>query len=275
MSGKVEARHGHILGLIRQRGYASNDELARQLQVTVQTIRRDVNLLAEEGLVTRHHGGAGLVSSVENIAYAERQVLNLPEKRAIARLAAAEIPNRSSVFLNIGTTTEAVAHALLRHEDLRVITNNLNVASLLARETRFPVIVAGGSVRHHDGGITGPWVSEMIEGFRADYGIIGISGIDEDGTLLDFDEDEVRAARAIMRSAREVFLVTTHAKFGRRPLVRLGHVRELTALFTDRAPPPGITAMLREHGVRLRIAEMGRAEADGEAEESAPDGPPP
>jgi DeoR family transcriptional regulator, glycerol-3-phosphate regulon repressor len=254
MSGnKVEARHQHIVSLIHQRGYASNDDLARQLGVTVQTIRRDVNLLAEEGLVTRHHGGAGLVSTVENIAYAERQVLNLPEKEAIARMVAAEIPSRSSLFINIGTTTEAVARALARHEELRVITNNLNVAALLGREARFQVVVTGGTVRSHDGGITGQPVCDMLGEFRADYGIIGISGIDEDGSLLDFDHDEVRAARIIMRNSRQVFLVATHAKFGRRPLVRLGHLSEVTALFTDRAPPAGIGRLLAEHGVQLRI----------------------
>jgi DeoR family glycerol-3-phosphate regulon repressor len=256
MSGsKVETRHQHILSLIHQRGYASNDDLARQLGVTVQTIRRDVNLLAEEGLVTRHHGGAGLVSNVENIAYTERQVLNLPEKEAIAGIVAAEIPSRSSLFINIGTTTEAVARALVRHEDLRVITNNLNVATLLARETRFQVVVTGGTVRSHDGGITGQSACDMLGEFRADYGIIGISGIDEDGSMLDFDYDEVRAARAIMRNSRQVYLVATHAKFGRRPLVRLGHLSEITALFTDREPPPGIRRVLVEHGVRLHIAE--------------------
>ena len=266
MSGsKVEARHQHILSLIHQRGYASNDELARQLGVTVQTIRRDVNFLAEEGLVTRHHGGAGLVSSVENIAYTERQVLNLPEKTAIAAIVAAEIPNRSSLFINIGTTTEAVARALTGHEDLRVITNNLNVAALLARETRFQVIITGGTVRSHDGGITGQSVCDMLGEFRADYGIIGISGIDEDGSLLDFDYDEVRAARAIMRNSRQVYLVVTHAKFGRRPLVRLGHLSEISAMFTDRPPPPAIRQLLSEHGIRLHIAE---APATAEHEET-------
>jgi DeoR family glycerol-3-phosphate regulon repressor len=263
MSGsKVETRHQHILSLIHQRGYASNDDLARQLGVTVQTIRRDVNLLAEEGLVTRHHGGAGLVSNVENIAYTERQVLNLPEKEAIAGIVAAEIPSRSSLFINIGTTTEAVARALVRHEDLRVITNNLNVAALLARETHFQVVVTGGTVRSHDGGITGQSVCDMLGEFRADYGIIGISGIDEDGSMLDFDYDEVRAARAIMRNSRQVYLVATHTKFGRRPLVRLGHLSEISALFTDREPPPGIRRVLVEHGVRLHIAEPGMQASD-------------
>lgn len=256
MSGsKAEARHERILSVIRQRGYASNDELARQLGVTVQTIRRDVNLLAEEGAVTRHHGGAGLVSNIENIAYAERQVLNQPEKEAIARIAAAEVPSHSSLFINIGTTTEAVARALVQHQDLRVITNNLNVAALLARETAFEVIVTGGSVRSHDGGITGPSVCDMLGEFRADFGIIGISGIDEDGSLLDFDYDEVRAAQAIMRNSRQVYLVATHTKFGRRPLVRLGHISEVSAFFTDRSPPPAIQAILTAHQVRLCIAE--------------------
>ena len=256
---KAASRHQRILALIGQRGYVSNEELAREFDVTVQTVRRDVNALAEEGRVARHHGGAGLASSTENIAYAERQVLNPQAKEAIARQAAAEIPDRSSLFVNIGTTTEALARALLGHRELRVITNNLNVAALLSSRTDFSVVVTGGTVRNRDGGIVGQTVSDMIAEFRVDFGILGISGIDEDGTLLDFDPDEIRAARAILRHSRQSFLLADHTKFARRPMVRLGSITEVSALFTDQPPPRPIQALLREHGVACHVA--GRAPA--------------
>ncbi|NVN12758.1 DeoR/GlpR family DNA-binding transcription regulator [Nguyenibacter vanlangensis] len=251
----TDERHREILSLVRLRGYVSNEELAQRLQVAVQTIRRDVNHLAGAGLVTRHHGGAGLVSSIENIAYTERQILNRREKEAIGQLAARDIPDNSSLFINIGTTTEAFARALLRHRALRVITNNLHVAAILSPQADFRVVIAGGSVRAHDGGITGPTATAMIDQYRADYGVIGISGIEEDGTLLDFDLDEIDLAQAIMRNARRIFLLADHTKFARRPMGRVGNLSHIHALFTDRAPPPAIRALLDAHQVALHIAE--------------------
>lgn len=250
------ARHQGIVSLVRQRGFMAIEALANHFDVTVQTIRRDLNLLAEEGRVLRYHGGAGLPSSVENIDYTARQVMNPAEKDRIARLVAQEIPAHASLFINIGTTTEAVARALAGHQDLRVITNNLNVASMLTRSTDFKVILTGGTVRNRDGGIVGPASCDMIGQFRVDFGIIGISGIDEDGTLLDFDADEVRAAQAILRNSRQVFLVADHTKFGRRPMVRMGSIAEVSALFTDEPPPPAIAKLLQQHEVALKIAPV-------------------
>ena len=248
------ARHSGIVALVRQRGFMAIEALANHFDVTVQTIRRDLNLLSEEGRVLRYHGGAGLPSSIENIDYTARQVMNPAEKDHIARLVAAEIPAHASLFINIGTTTEAVARALVGHQDLQVITNNLNVASTLARSTGFKIVLTGGTVRNRDGGIVGAASCDMIGQFRVDFGIIGISGIDEDGTLLDFDADEVRAAQAILRNARQVFLVADHTKFTRRPMVRMGSISEVTALFTDEPPPPAIVTLLRQHDVALKIA---------------------
>ncbi|ACI53253.1 transcriptional regulator, DeoR family [Gluconacetobacter diazotrophicus PA1 5] len=251
----TEERHREILSLVRTRGYVSNEDLAQRLRVAVQTIRRDVNHLAGCGLLTRHHGGAGLVSSIENIAYAERQILNRREKEAIGQVAAREIPDNSSLFINIGTTTEAFARALRHHRALRIITNNLHVASTLAPQSDFRVVIAGGTVRSHDGGITGPTATALIDQYRADFGVIGISGIEEDGTLLDFDLDEIDLAQAIMRNARTIFLLADHTKFGRRPMGRVGHLSDVQALFTDRAPPPAVRAILDAHRVALHIAE--------------------
>jgi DeoR family glycerol-3-phosphate regulon repressor len=137
----AEERHRHIVAVVRERGYVTNEELAKTFGVTVQTVRRDVNKLADDGEIRRHHGGAGLASSIQNIDYVERQGLSTPEKEAIAKLTAAHIPNHSSLFINIGTTTEALARALASHQDLRVITNDLNIALTLSRNTSFTVKV--------------------------------------------------------------------------------------------------------------------------------------
>jgi DeoR family glycerol-3-phosphate regulon repressor len=242
-----------MLELVNTFGFMSIEDLARRFALTPQTIRRDINAMADRGLLQRYHGGAGMRSSVENVAYTTRQVLCLQEKKRIALKVAEKIPDQASLFINIGTTTEEVARALLDHHKLRVITNNLNVALTLSDNQSFEIIVAGGQVRSRDRGIIGEATIDFINQFKVDYGIIGISGIDEQGCLLDFDFREVRAARAIMDNSREVFLAADHTKFARNAMVRLGQITEIHALFTDRRPPKALASIMEENGVELHI----------------------
>ena len=252
---KLSLRQQEILGMARQKGYLSTEELARILEVTTQTIRRDINLLCESGVMRRYHGGVGLALSTENVDYLSRQVLNQEAKTRIARMVAEQIPDSASLFINIGTTTEAVAKALVSgHRHLRIITNNLNVAGMLAENDSFEVIVAGGVVRR-DRGVIGESTIDFIRQFKVDFGIMGISGIDSDGTLLDFDYREVRVAQAIIENARHVLLVADHTKFGCNPMVRLGNISEVDALFTDRQPPASIREILDKGGVALHVSD--------------------
>ncbi len=247
-------RRDHILELARRHGFVSIEALAQQLSVTPQTIRRDINELCEDAQLRRYHGGAGLPSSVENLAYSTRQVLCLEEKARIAREVASQIPDQASLFINIGTTTEEVAKALMDHAGLRVITNNLNVAGIMSGNADFEVIVAGGVVRPRDRGIVGEATIDLIHQFKLDFAIIGISVIDGDGTLLDFDYREVRVAKAIIENSRQVFLAADHTKFGRDAMVRLGHMSQIDALFTDRPPPRAMAEMLTSAGTRVHVA---------------------
>ena len=155
---------------------------------------------------------------------------------------AAHIPDHASLFINIGTTTEEIAKQLLHHVGLRVITNNLNVAAILSGKGDFQVTVAGGVVRARDRGIVGEATIDLIRQFRVDFGVIGISGIDLDGTLLDFDYQEVRVAQAIIDNSRQVFLAADHSKFGRNAMVRLGGLEDVDALFTDCPAATGAAA---------------------------------
>jgi DeoR family glycerol-3-phosphate regulon repressor len=248
-------RHSQVQKIVQSKGFVTIEQLAREFNVTPQTIRRDINTMHKAGLIQRFHGGAGMASSTENVAYNERKILCLEEKRRIAQMVAAQIPDHASLFINIGTTTEAIAQALVHHKRLRVITNNLNVATILSTNLNFEVIVAGGLVRHRDGGLIGEATIDFIQQFRVDYGIIGISGIDLDGTLLDFDYREVRAARAIIDNSRKVFLATDHTKFGRNAMVRLGNIAEIDTLFTDQNPPSALVEVLTEAEVNLFVAD--------------------
>ena len=118
------------------------------------------------------------------------------------------IPDNASLFINIGTTTEAVSKALLDHTGLMVITNNINVANRMRVYPAIEVVIAGGVVRGSDGGIVGEAAVDFIQQFKVDYAVIGASAIDHDGALLDFDFREVKVAQAIIANARHVILVS-------------------------------------------------------------------
>lgn len=247
-------RQLEVLQLVRREGYASIENLAEHFQVTPQTIRRDINDLCEQGLLNRYHGGAGLPpSSVENIAYPARQVLNHDAKQRIGRLTARYIPDHASLFINIGTTTEEVAKALIDHQGLRVITNNLHVATILCSNPSIEVIIAGGLVRNRDRGVIGEATIDFISQFKVDFGVIGISGIENDGSLLDFDYREVRVSEAIIKHSRKVLLVADHSKFNRNALVRLGDLSQIHALFTDQPVPSDLQPILTSLDTEVHI----------------------
>ncbi|PJG83691.1 DeoR/GlpR family transcriptional regulator [Caviibacterium pharyngocola] len=249
---KQSIRHKKIIELVKQRGYLSTDDLVNLLGVSPQTIRRDLNELAENNLISRHHGGAASPSTSENSDYIERKQFFSLEKRLIAQAVAKTIPNGSSLFIDIGTTPEAVASALLEHQNLRIVTNNLNAAYILMQNKTFDITLAGGSLRQ-DGGIIGEATVAFIGQFRLDYGILGISSIDTDGSLLDYDYHEVQVKRAIIESSRNTILVTDHSKFSRRAMVRLGSLTEVEYLFTDSAPPPAITELMQGSNLKIQI----------------------
>jgi DeoR family glycerol-3-phosphate regulon repressor len=245
-----------VLEAVREHGTMSVEALAERFGVTLQTVRRDLKLLSDAGLLARFHGGVRRPgSTIENIAYRQRQGLNEAAKRRIARRVARAVPDGSSLILNIGTTTEAVARELLQHRGLRVITNNLNVAAILTDNPACEVIVAGGMVRARDRGIVGEATVDFIRQFRVDIGLIGISGIEADGTLRDFDYREVKVAQAIVEHSRRVWLAADHSKFNRPAMVELGRLDQVDTLYTDQPPPPPFAALLAEAGVTVVVSD--------------------
>ena len=249
-------RQINLLDTVRARGSVTVEQLADMLGVTLQTVRRDVQRLADDGLLARFHGGVRVPSSTtENLGHRLRESLNADGKARIARAVAAQVPNDCSLILNIGTTTEAIAKALLRHTGLRVITNNLHVANILADNPDCEVIVAGGAVRARDRAIVGEATMDFIRQFKVDIALIGCSGIEADGTVRDFDLREVKVAQTIVAQAREVWLAADASKFNRPAMVQLAELAQIDRLFTDAAPPAPFPALLERAQVRLEIAD--------------------
>ncbi|MCX5466459.1 DeoR/GlpR family DNA-binding transcription regulator [Acinetobacter nematophilus] len=246
-------RQQQILELVKQRGYISIEEIAQIFSVTPQTVRRDINQLADAKLLRRYHGGAAIDSSVTNTEYSTRMSHNAEAKQRIAAAVAKAVPDHASLFINIGTTTEAIAVALLQHCGLKIITNNLNVAKILSVKEDFEVLIASGKVRP-DGGVIGQATSEFFKQFKVDYAVIGISGIDAEGTLLDFDFQEVSVSQEIIAGARQIFLAADDSKFGRHAMMRMGHLREIDCLFTNQQPDELYLQQIHAAEVNLIVA---------------------
>ena len=233
----VNKRHDEILRRVRETGSIAVESLAGSFGVTTQTIRQDLRRLDTQGFLRRTHGGARKIDTVTTRDYAARRQQHSAEKQAIGRATAALIPENCSVMLNIGTTTEQVAQALCDHHGLLVITNNINIITQLSGTTDKQLVLAGGRVRQSDGAVVGEDAVEFISRYKVDYAVIGCSSLDADGTILDFDAQEVSVARAMFRNARRTILVTDQSKFSIDAPVRITDVSDIDFVVTD-APPP-------------------------------------
>ncbi len=244
------------MNFIRQHGSVQVDQLADHLKVTPQTIRRDLNQLYDLELLQRVHGGAVIDDKIENLGYGARKLLMTEQKTDIARCAAALIPDHSSLFINLGTTTERVSEFLLDRTGMLVITNNINVASTLWPAQRLEVMIAGGTIRHSDGGIVGSSTEEFIDGFKVDYAVVGCSAIDANGEFYDYDAREVRVTQAIIRRAHAVILVVDSMKFERRAPIRIGDLSQVDIVVSDAGISAEAVALCQASDVRLEIASQ-------------------
>jgi DeoR family glycerol-3-phosphate regulon repressor len=248
-------RHPEILEIARREGKVTVENLAERFGVTLQTIRRDLTDLSEAGQLERVHGGAVLPSGTSNIGYEERRVLNAEGKAAIARACAARVPQGIALFLNIGTSTEAVARELLHHRNLMVVTNNMNVANILVSNRDCEIIVTGGQLRRADGGLVGNLAAETIRNFKFDLAIIGCSALDRDGDMLDYDIQEISVSQAILRQSRKSFLVADHSKFTRSAPAKIASLAEVDSFFTDRPLPDDLAELCRGWGTEVALTE--------------------
>lgn len=254
-------RQSLILEMVRDTGFASIEHLATHFDVTQQTVRRIVNQLCDQGLLRRIHGGVSLPVQHQNLAYGSRQGLNPDAKRRIAQAVSRFIPDGVSLMIGLGTTPEYVAQALSHRQDMRVITNNLNVAAAFARNPNVEITMIGGTLRAFDRDIIGETAERFFSGFKADIGIFGVAGIDEDGTLLDFHSGEVQARQAILANCRTPLLVADASKFGRNATVRGGHLNDCHHFFTDKPPPIGFGLAAGRYAGLIHVESDDRVDA--------------
>jgi DeoR family glycerol-3-phosphate regulon repressor len=244
-----------LLEEVRARGAVSVERLALRLNVTMQTVRRDVQRLADAGLLLRFHGGVSLPRTTPAVgAWKERQALRADAKARIARSVVAAIPEGSTLMLGNGTTVEAIARELLRKPGLRIITHNLHAAQVLSEHPDCKLHIAGGLLRTRDCALEGDGTVAFLQQFKVDITIQSTMGIDVDGTLRDSDLRELPVAQTMMAQARECWLATDVSKFNHAALAEAGRLKNIKRVFTEALPPAPFPLLLQEAGVALTIA---------------------
>ncbi len=248
-------REREILDAIRLAGGGCRVQfLAERLNVTKETIRRNIKSLAAGGHVRKVHGGVHL-SDVQNEQSFQRRMEENPDaKRVIAAKVADMVQDGDSVFLDIGSTTAYIAMALRNHKNLFVVTNSLSVAHTLATRNNNRIFLAGGELRAHDGGAFGVEAANFVRRFNVQYAIFSVAGINGDSGFMLFDVEEAEFSREVVARAQTCIIAADSDKFNRRAPVILEDPSSFDLLVTDRQPDEAICQMLKSNNVDLVIA---------------------
>ena len=249
-------RHGEILRLLNEEGTITIASLAERLGVSLETVRRDVKPLADEGAIVKMHGAVGLASMAGEAPFERRMRENAEAKRLITRMVAATIRDGESIMLDTGTTTSFLARELLGHRRLTVVTNSSDIARTLATVNGNKVYMAGGELRSDSGAAFGVTAIDFVSRFSVSHAVISIGAVDAVAGLADYNLEEAEFARMVLSRGQRSLVVTDHTKFGRQGLVRVCGFDGFSELATDRPPPRDIAAALSQAGARLSIAAV-------------------
>lgn len=232
---RLSPRQQHILDQLIQHDPLEVEQLAADLDVTPQTIRRDLAILCDRGLARRRYGGITRPAGGYNLALHQRESLAFAAKRDMAAKAIEDIPDGASLSLGIGTSVIAVAEALFARQRLRVITNNLQAAQTLIRHPSIEIYLAEGRLRDRDLDVVGSSTVAFFARHRVDVTVLGCGGLDVDG-LLDFNPEEAAVSQALLTHAKHRILVADKSKWGRAAMCRVAPLDAIDTLVTDGLP---------------------------------------
>lgn len=244
-----------VRALFRTGGSCRVSFLAKELGVTLETIRRNVRTLEERGIVRKVHGGVHLLEEILEPTLESRLDKKVDAKEKLAKAVAETISNGDSLFLDIGSTTAYVAQELRDHSDLFVVTNSVFVAHTLASRNNNKVFMAGGELRPHDGGAFGLEAQRLIEQLNVRFAILSVGAVNADQGFMLHDLQEANLAHIAMKKAQVRIVVADSEKLGKRAPVTLEEFNNINLLFTDTQPPQDIQQMLAKNDIDLAIVE--------------------
>ncbi|MFC8591623.1 DeoR/GlpR family DNA-binding transcription regulator [Streptomyces atroolivaceus] len=263
-----------ILEMVRANGAVSLRELARVVQTSEVTVRRDVRALEAEGLLDRRHGGAVLPGGfTRESGFPQKSHLSTAEKTAIADLAAGLVGEGEAIVVGAGTTTQELARRLARVPGLTVVTNSLLVAQALAHANRVEVVMTGGTLRGSNYALVGSGAEQSLQGLRVSRAFLSGSGLTAERGLSTSNMLSASVDRALVQAAAEVVVLADHTKLGSDTMFQTVPTELITRLVTDEPPGHDERAAtelqaLADQGVEITVAGP-------DAESAAGDAPPP
>jgi DeoR family transcriptional regulator, fructose operon transcriptional repressor len=235
---RAEERQHRILSLARSNGGVDVAKLAADLAVAPETVRRDLKLLEQHGLIRRTHGGAYPVETARfETTLAMRTTRRVPEKRRIAAAAVELLADAETVFIDEGFTPQLIAEALPTDRPLTVVTASLPTAALLSASPSFTVLMLGGRVRGRTLATVDHWATRMLSGFVLDLAFVGANGISREHGLTTPDPAVADVKAQVVRVARRLVFAGVHTKFGASSFCRFAEVGDLETIITDTALP--------------------------------------
>jgi DeoR family glycerol-3-phosphate regulon repressor len=252
MQMKPHERQPQIEAIIRREGEVSVEMLATRFDVSSETIRRDLGVLAEDGRIQKVHGGARRPQLLREPGHEERETTAAAAKAAIGRRLANAVSPGETLFIDTGSTTLAAAEALSVVPNLTVITNSCRLAERLARTSRDVIIhLLGGRYGFDNAQTTGVAVIEQVRAFRADRAILTVTALDPQIGAMDASLDEAQIARAMIRNARSVIILADASKFGRQAAHAVCATGEIDLVISDGQLNRAQKDALRDQGVAL------------------------
>jgi DeoR family transcriptional regulator of aga operon/DeoR family fructose operon transcriptional repressor len=250
-------RRNNIVARLKAEKTVKVTDLVKEYDVSIETIRKDLEYLEKQGFLARVYGGATLQGFHDHEEdYARRQISNLECKKAIAQKAASLVPDKCTLFLDIGTTTMEVARALRRKTGLTVITNSLPAAIEISENCKDSrVILLGGELRRGELAVSGAIADEITNRFFAAKAIVGVGGIIPDEGVTDYHFLEASTRRLMMQRSDEVIAVADHTKFGVRATNYICPANALSAVITDWMLPANLLEEYRSKGLNIITAE--------------------
>lgn len=244
-----------ILELVDTHNSVSVTELCERLDVSEMTIRRDLRLLSDEGLLKRVHGGAvSRRGRSYEPPYMVRAGANIEQKQAIARAAAALIEEGDSIALDVGTTTLELAKVVAKLSNITVVTSSLPIANILCESSDIRLIISGGVVRQQELSMTGHIAKRAYQNFWVDKAFLGIGGLDVNAGLTEYNLEDALVKQAIVDHAEKVIVIADSSKLGRTSFAWVASLASIYTLVTDWMAPPDLLDEIREHGVEVIVA---------------------
>ena len=248
----AEERLQLIVNRARAQGRVDVTTLAAELEVTPETVRRDLTSLERQGLLRRVHGGAIPMERLGfEPAVGQRAERFQEEKERIAKAALAELPPEGAILLDSGTTTARIADLLPPDRELTVVTNSLPIALTLSVRPNLQVLVTGGRVRSRTLAGVGDWATSALSSVRVDIAFLGANGVSVAHGLTTPDQSEAAAKRAMIRAARRAVVVADHSKLGTDYFARFGELTDVDTVITDSGADDDLIAEFEAHGVTV------------------------